>query len=146
MMRLAPFVLAVLLAGCGAPAETAAPASSSSSPASSPAPAPAPQGSVRTIDVATLAQELPQAAIVVDVRTPAEFAGGHVPGAVNIPVSDIEARAKELEPHRGAPVYLICKSGGRSRAASKTLSGLGFDVVDVGGGTMAWVAAGNPTE
>jgi len=69
---------------------------------------------------------------IVDVRQPHEFAGGHVPGALNIPHDAIAAGAKQL----GAPtkpVILYCRSGARSSMAARTLKGLGFTtVIDVG--------------
>jgi len=70
---------------------------------------------------------------LVDVRTPAEFAAGHVDGAVNIPVDQIERRASEIGPKDRA-VVVYCASGMRSAAAASTLKRLGFTTVaDVGG-------------
>jgi rhodanese-related sulfurtransferase len=101
--------------------------------------------SVRTVDVAALEADLDRGAVplLVDVRTPEEFAAGHVPGAKNIPLGELEGRVAEL----GAPeagVYVICQSGGRSARASATLAAKGFRPVDVAGGTGAWLAAGYP--
>lgn len=62
---------------------------------------------------------------VVDVRTPAEFAAGHVPGAVNVPFDQIGARAGELGPS-STPVLLYCRTGRRSGIAAQTLKGKGF--------------------
>jgi rhodanese-related sulfurtransferase len=62
---------------------------------------------------------------VVDVRTPAEFAAGHVPGAVNIPYDELARRAGELGPP-STPVLLYCRSGRRSGIATDTLRKLGF--------------------
>jgi len=70
---------------------------------------------------------------LVDVRTPAEFAAGHVDGAVNIPVDQIERRAGEIGPS-DRPVVVYCASGMRSASAASTLRRLGFTTVaDVGG-------------
>lgn len=69
--------------------------------------------------------------VVVDVRTPAEFAAGHVAGAVNLDVSapDFEDRVEALDPDAGYLVY--CQSGNRSAAAAAAMSELGIDdVVD----------------
>lgn len=86
-------------------------------------------------------------AVVVDVRTPEEFASGHVPGAVNIPVDQLEARIGELDAHRSAELYLICRSGGRSARAQAQLAAAGFArPINVAGGTLAWTAAGHPVE
>jgi rhodanese-related sulfurtransferase len=62
---------------------------------------------------------------VVDVRTPAEYAAGHVPGAVNIPFDQIAARAAELGPTE-EPVLLYCRTGRRSGIAAEELRKLGF--------------------
>lgn len=124
---------------CTTPPAPTAGQSSSSAPS-----APAP----REIDVATLKADLDAGRVpfLLDVRTPGEFGGGHVAGAVNIPVSDLQGRLAELEGARGKPVYVICQSGGRSAAAAKLLSGKGFETLNVSGGTGAWVAAGLPVE
>jgi rhodanese-related sulfurtransferase len=84
---------------------------------------------------------------LVDVREPSEWAETGVPeGAVLIPLGDVESRAAaELSPER--PVYVICRSGNRSRTASETLVGLGYtQVYNVDGGVNAWLAAGLPVE
>ncbi|GEM_PF-604976 len=106
-----------------------------------------PSGSSKVIDVDTLHSELKQVAILVDVRTAGEYGGGHVPGAVNIPLQELPKRLDELSAYRGStPVYVICQSGGRSRSAASQLSAAGYDVVDVQGGTGAWKARGYPFE
>jgi rhodanese-related sulfurtransferase len=138
-------VLFLLLAACGdAPGATAAaPAATEAAPASAAASAPA---SVVDVDVAGLREAMDAGAVrvLVDVRTPDEFASGHVSGARNIPVDDLDARLSEL----GAPgeVYVICRSGGRSARASKLLASRGFSPRNVLGGTEAWKAAGLAVE
>jgi rhodanese-related sulfurtransferase len=79
------------------------------------------------------ARELVQAgARLVDVRTPGEFAGGHLPGAVNIPVDELDGRLGELQPKEGA-IVLYCRSGRRSAIAARTLKAAGFaEVRDLG--------------
>lgn len=70
-------------------------------------------------------------ATLLDVRTPEEFASGHVAGAVNIPVQVLDARRHELNPAH--PVVVYCRSGGRSASAATVLRRAGFQhVVDVG--------------
>ena len=103
---------------------------------------------VEDIDVATLSSRIDagQVPILVDVRTPGEFAEGHIPGAINIPVDEVGARVSELEEYRGGPVTLVCRSGGRSAKAAEQLAGLGFATVNVEGGTLAWIEAGKPVE
>lgn len=81
---------------------------------------------------------------VVDVREPDEFAGGHVPGAVNIPLQSVPDNLDAFDPEK--PVYLICQAGMRSERAATFLDARGFDTVNVQGGTGAWAAAGLPLE
>ncbi|HJV89599.1 MAG TPA: rhodanese-like domain-containing protein [Holophagaceae bacterium] len=66
----------------------------------------------------------------VDVRTPGEFAGGHAPGCVNIPLDQLAARAKDLDKAR--PVLLCCASGSRSAMATSLLKAKGFEAVNAG--------------
>lgn len=74
-----------------------------------------------------------EGARLVDVRTAGEFGGGHLPGAVNIPLDQIESRAGELK-KLGKPVVLYCASGARSGQAKRILAGAGIaDVHDLGG-------------
>jgi len=96
----------------------------------------------RNTDVTTLHRELATAQ-VVDVREVAEYAAGHVPGAVNIPMGRLAGRLAELD--RSRPVHLVCRSGNRSGAMADLLTASGFDAVNVTGGTDAWLAAGYPT-
>jgi rhodanese-related sulfurtransferase len=65
-----------------------------------------------------------EGAQLVDVRTPGEFAGGHAPGSVNIPLQELDARARELDPGRW--VVVACASGTRSAMARRRLLGRGF--------------------
>jgi rhodanese-related sulfurtransferase len=69
-------------------------------------------------------------AVVVDVRSPAEFAQGHVPGALNLPVDGLAGRLAELPAERMVVVY--CASGARSARAAALLRGAGRTVVDAG--------------
>jgi rhodanese-related sulfurtransferase len=82
--------------------------------------------------------------IVLDVREPFEFAAGHVPGSVLIPLGQLSAQAGQLP--KDLPVYVICRSGNRSVTASNILIEMGFtDIRNVRGGILAWQAAGYPT-
>lgn len=83
---------------------------------------------------------------LVDVRTPAEYAAGHLPGAVNIDIyaADFEKRLAALD--KNAPLYLYCRSGGRSGQALAKAKSLGFkNAVHMAGGIMAWEAKGKKT-
>ncbi|HET6413967.1 MAG TPA: rhodanese-like domain-containing protein [Anaeromyxobacter sp.] len=77
------------------------------------------------VDAATARRLVAAGVKVVDVRTPAEFDKGHVPGAVNIPYDEMERRAGELGPPT-TPLLLYCQSGRRSEIAIRTLKGKGF--------------------
>ncbi|OIO73641.1 MAG: sulfurtransferase [Zetaproteobacteria bacterium CG1_02_53_45] len=81
-----------------------------------------------------------------DVRTPEEYANGHVPGAKLVPLNALMARANEF-PKEG-DVYVICQMGGRSAQAIMFLSQqLGFDnLINVDGGTAAWIQGGYPVD
>jgi rhodanese-related sulfurtransferase len=81
-------------------------------------------------------------AVVVDVREPAEYVTGHVPGAVLIPLAEVPARTAELPTDR--PLYVICASGSRSLVASDYLGRTGLEAHSVRGGTRAWIRAGHP--
>lgn len=76
---------------------------------------------------------------LIDVRQPDEFASGSLPGARNLPLGDLAARAGELDPSRR--VVLLCRSGARSGRAAEYLESIGFgDVVNLSGGMMATAA------
>jgi rhodanese-related sulfurtransferase len=79
----------------------------------------------------------------IDVRTPEEFAGGHAYRARNIPLDTLTANLDKLE--KNEPVYLICRSGSRSKKAAQILNEAGFpQTISISGGTEAWQAAGLP--
>lgn len=74
---------------------------------------------------------------VFDIREVHEYKRGHIKGAVNIPLSQLQQRMTEISKDR--PVYLYCQSGMRSRQAAKILGRHGYtDVADLKGGMMAW--------
>lgn len=88
-------------------------------------------------------QDLPDDAVVLDVREPEEWAAGHAPNAVHIPLADVPARVDELpDPSTGGPLPVTCRSGGRSSRAVQWLQAQGYEVVNVDGGMKAWSAAG----
>lgn len=69
---------------------------------------------------------------LVDVRSPEEYGSGHLDGAVNIPVGELDSRLAELEP-KDKPIVVYCASGFRSARAAKALSAAGFsEVGDLG--------------
>ncbi|MGA2556317.1 MAG: rhodanese-like domain-containing protein [Verrucomicrobiota bacterium] len=85
---------------------------------------------------------------LLDVRTPAEFAAAHVPGAKLIPLDDLDPASLAREPGaEKSPVYVLCQSGGRARQAIARLERAGIrGCVLVEGGTQAWIDAGLPVE
>jgi rhodanese-related sulfurtransferase len=99
------------------------------------------QTTYTNVTVQDLAAAQQSTSFILDVRQPDEFAAGHVPGAVLIPLGELGTRAAEVPTDK--PVYVICRSGRRSQEASEILTGLGFkDVRNVEGGVLAWAEAG----
>ncbi len=81
----------------------------------------------------------------IDVRTTEEYAGGHAPKAVNLPLDALENELTKLD--KTKPVYLICQTGRRSQKGSEILQKAGFnDVYNIQGGTSAWIDAQLPIE
>lgn len=144
-------LLALTLACGGTAPEQAAPASpaSTAQPASAaPAPTPVAELGEGTMNVHALHQRMgSQTALILDVRTPGEFAQGHVAGAVNIPLQELKARQAEVQPYKDQEIAVICAVGGRSATAARYLKTEGYDqVYNVLGGTRDWVSAGYPVE
>ncbi|MFF2202311.1 rhodanese-like domain-containing protein [Streptomyces sp. NPDC058145] len=81
---------------------------------------------------------------VIDVRTPGEYAGGHIPGALNIPLDQLGRALPEIRAaaERGE-VLVVCASGARSENACRTLAENGVHTATLAGGTGAWAAQGN---
>ena len=95
---------------------------------------------IAEITVDELADLLATGARLIDVREPAEYDEAHVPGAVLVPLGTVPDR---VDAFRGdGPTYVICRSGARSMKACEFVAGHGVDVVNVAGGTMAWVTSG----
>ena len=84
-------------------------------------------------------------ALLIDVREADEYAQGHAPGSVLIPLGQLQQRLHEIVGYKNRPVALICRSGNRSAQALKLLESAGFSAaVNVEGGMMAWQKAGLP--
>ena len=87
------------------------------------------------------------APLLLDVRTPAEFADGHVPGAVNIPHDELAERLNEIEGHQNDEVVVYCERGGRAARARTVLADAGFrEIRHLAGDMSAWREAGRPTK
>lgn len=84
---------------------------------------------------------------VIDVRRPPEYQGGHVPRAVHAPLSNLEQKAGGLPLSPSKPTAVICAGGYRSSAATSILQQHGFtNLMNITGGTSAWINAGYPVE
>ena len=110
---------------------------------------------INEVSAEALAAEAPGSSVLIDVREPAEFATGHLAGAVPIPRGVLEfqveanpAVACVTEPAlalRDQPIVLYCRTGGRSALAAESLQKLGFkNVRSLAGGITAWTNAGLP--
>jgi len=124
-------VVLLLVAGCGGGGESATR-----------------EAVVETISPAEAAALLDAASaglVVLDVRTPDEFAAGTLTGAVNLDYygADFSARLDALD--RSIPYVLFCRTGNRSSDVRETMRALGFlEVHEIGGGIVAWAEAGLP--
>ncbi|MCG2592095.1 rhodanese-like domain-containing protein [Ramlibacter sp. XY19] len=86
-------------------------------------------------------------AVVVDVCESEEFAAGHVAGARNIPLNQLEQRLPEVVKNKTVPLVLVCQTGGRAQRALGIAKTLGYDkAVVLGGGMSAWKEANLPLE
>lgn len=124
----------LLIGGC-----SAATVSATSGPTAAAAPAP---GSSLSAAEFAAAAKLP-ATVLFDVRTPSEFAAGHITGAVNIDVESatFPQLVATLDPAKSYAVY--CRSGNRSKAAMTAMGQAGFGhLFDLAGGIGAWQSAG----
>ncbi len=133
------FVVAALAAACAPPPSATAPASTPAEPTA--------LARRENVDVAALVAAKAAGAVVIDVRTDEEWAEGHVPGAVHVPLATLSPTHPEIAKlPKDQPVYFICRSGGRSARAADQMASAGYKAVNVEGGTMAWIDAGNPVE
>ena len=88
--------------------------------------------------------EQPDAQLILDVRTPEEYREGHVPGAINVPHSQISDRLEELAEYRDRDVVVYCKSGRRAGFAARELSEAGFRVYHLDGDMDGWRSGNHP--
>jgi rhodanese-related sulfurtransferase len=95
------------------------------------------------VDVDQLAPELERGTVVLlDVREPYEWEAGRIDGAVHLPLSELGARAGELD--RDATIVVQCRIGGRSAVAAQALRQAGYDAWSLRGGILAWDQGGRP--
>ena len=76
--------------------------------------------------------------IILDVRTREEYDQGHIPGAILIPDTEIEAKAADLLPDKGQLILVYCRSGRRSKLAAQSLADLGYTNIREFGGILDW--------
>ncbi len=97
-------------------------------------------------DAQELLDDAPAGLVVLDIRTPDEFNGGHIEGAVNLDFyeSDFAQSLDALD--KDLPYFVYCRSGNRSASAIDTMKDLGFsEVYELDGGIVSWVEADLPT-
>ena len=88
-----------------------------------------------------------QRAVVVDICEPEEFAQGHIGGARNVPLAQLEQRLPEVVKNKSLPVILVCATGARAQRALATAKKLGYDKAQaLAGGLKAWKDANLPVE
>ena len=138
--------MAILAAGCGSSDSAAPGALQEPSEATAADTAAAGIRLVSAADGAEIQANPPEGLIVLDVRTPEEFAEGHLEGAMMIDFyrDDFADQLADLDPE--VPYLLYCRSGNRSGQAAIIMDGLGFsDVANIDGGILSWTEAGLPT-
>jgi rhodanese-related sulfurtransferase len=92
--------------------------------------------------------EIPADAVLLDVREDIEWAGGHIAGAIHIPMNEVPVRLS-YDPGPITPeteLVVLCKVGGRSAQVTAWLRHHGYNAVNLEGGMLAWDAAGRPME
>lgn len=99
---------------------------------------------MQTAGITDLKKALDEGGVVIDVREAYEYEGGHVPGAIHIPMATVPLRVTEFPTQ--APAYVICESGARSWQVCAFLERQGIAAINVEGGTGAWLAHGLPVE
>lgn len=81
------------------------------------------------------------------VRTPSEYRSGHIPGSINLPLDQVDARLTRIVRDAGGSMVLVCQSGGRAAQACEKLTSAGLEDVEIlDGGMNSWAAAGAPVE
>lgn len=104
-------------------------------------------GRIKLADVQAFEKEIQTDVQLIDVRTPEEFASGHIANAVNMNINDADFEKKIETLDKNKKVLVYCKAGGRSARAAKILSKLGFEnIVDLDGGVTQWNSEGKSLE
>ena len=127
---------AVLVSACSAPTTGApSPATTTGAPTM-----PSPQPTFQLINAQQAKDLMDQSSgyVIVDVRTQAEYQGGHVAGAILIPVDQIAQMAPTALPNKDQMIFVYCRSGVRAATASLTLAQMGYTNVYDFGGITGW--------
>lgn len=90
----------------------------------------------------TTVDQLPDDAVILDVREDDEWNAGHVKDATHLPAAEVPQRLGEVP--EGDPIYVVCRGGGRSSRVTSWLNDNGFEAVNVAGGMQSWQQAGKP--
>lgn len=136
--RMLAALLLVGVAGCFTPMQRA---ETSAAPPLTPAPG-------APIGVRTVAALDPEAVLLLDVRTPREYAKNHVPRALNVPIRELPMRIEEVRiVAAGRPIVVYCEAGRRADSAVEVLANAGvLNTRRLSGDFPAWLAAGLRTE
>lgn len=95
---------------------------------------------VPSVDGATARDLVREGAVLLDVRESGEWNAGHAPQAAHLPLGRIAEASKKVRD--GKQVVVVCRSGNRSRSATKALISMGYDAINLSGGMHAWASAG----
>jgi rhodanese-related sulfurtransferase len=95
------------------------------------------------ISISEFAELFNEQVFLIDVRETDEYLDGHVPGAIHIPLNEVPNRVDEFRNPQGGVTYVICKVGGRSASACDYLAQKAVNVINIAGGTMAWIMQGH---
>lgn len=100
---------------------------------------------IRKINPSELKEKIAQGERLqlVDVRSHGEYAAGHIPGTINIPLEQVDARLDDV--HTSDPIVIVCQSGNRAGMCYENLKDYRSDLLVLDGGTSAWMAEGLPT-
>jgi len=99
-------------------------------------------GRTPSVSIDDVPVDVAEGVVLLDVREDDEWAQGHAPGALHIPMEDVPARLDEID--MDAELFVICRQGGRSLVVVDYLNQIGFEAVNVAGGMVAWQSRGRP--
>ncbi len=140
-MKRFKILLLVLILVCSCKSTSEAPMDPAPPPPPPPPPVEMVVDVIHQIEVSELRQVLQSGdVLLVDVRTPEEFAEGHIPGAINVNFRSESFSINIQELNKEGPIYIYCRSGYRSNLASLEMKKLGFKAIhDLKGGYQAWM-------